>query len=101
MAEEAAADDVMLTRAAQAGDVAALGLPLERHRAGMRAVALSILGPGPDVDVVMQDAMLIALRRIGDVRDPRAVGPWLRMIVLLHLADGRVRSQARAGVRKT
>ncbi|WP_431917771.1 RNA polymerase sigma factor [Nonomuraea jabiensis] len=23
----------------------------------------------------------VALRRIGDVRDPRAVGPWLRMIV--------------------
>ncbi|MFG6194593.1 RNA polymerase sigma factor [Nonomuraea sp. JJY05] len=79
--EEGAADDVALTRAAQDGDVAALGLLLERHRAGMRAVALSILGPGPDVDDVMQEAALVALRRIGDVRDPRAVGPWLRMIV--------------------
>ena len=29
----------------------------------------------------MQEAALVALRRIGDVRDPRAVGPWLRMIV--------------------
>ncbi|MGW2013566.1 RNA polymerase sigma factor [Streptomyces sp. NPDC001927] len=71
----------MLTRAAQAGDIAALGLLLERHRAGMRAVALSILGPGADADDVMQDAALTALRRIGDVRDPGAVGPWLRMIV--------------------
>ncbi|MFB9246791.1 RNA polymerase sigma factor [Sphaerisporangium melleum] len=74
-------DDVPLTRAAQGGDVAALGLLLERHRAGMRGVALSILGPGPDVDDVMQDAAVTALRRIGDVRDPRAAGPWLRMIV--------------------
>ena len=74
-------DDVRLTRAAQAGDVAALGLLLEQHRAGMRAVALSVVGPGPDVDDVMQDAALIALRRIGDLRDPRAAGPWLRMIV--------------------
>ncbi|MEV4249846.1 sigma factor [Streptosporangium canum] len=72
-------DDVRLTLAAQAGDIAALGLLLEQHRAGMRAVALSILGPGPDVDDVMQDAALIALRRIENLRDPQAAGPWLRM----------------------
>ncbi|MDX3098079.1 sigma-70 family RNA polymerase sigma factor [Streptomyces sp. ME19-03-3] len=77
----AQAEDVTLTRAAQAGDITALGLLLERHRAGMRAVALSILGPGPDVDDVLQDAALTALRRVGDVRDPAAVGPWLRMVV--------------------
>ncbi|MFE2579629.1 RNA polymerase sigma factor [Streptomyces sp. NPDC059378] len=85
MAGQAAADtsaeDIRLTRAAQAGDVAALGLLLERHRAGMRAVALSILGPGPDADDAVQDAVLVALARIGDVRDPGAVGAWLRMIV--------------------
>ena len=74
-------EDVLLTRAAQSGEVAALGLLLERHRDGMRAVALSILGPGVDADDVMQDAALTALLRIGDVRDPAAVGAWLRMIV--------------------
>ncbi len=76
-----AGEDARLTRAAQAGDIAALGLLLEQHRAGMRAVALSILGPGPDADDAVQDATLIALCRIGDVRDPEAVGAWLRMIV--------------------
>ncbi|MFK4105111.1 RNA polymerase sigma factor [Streptomyces sp. NPDC019531] len=79
--EAARLEDAALTRAAQAGDVIALGLLLERHRAGMRAVALSLLGPGPDADDVVQDASMTALRRIGDVRDPAAVGPWLRMIV--------------------
>lgn len=73
--------DTVLTRAAQAGDVSALSQLLERHRPGMRAVAVSLLGPGPDVDDVMQDAALVALRRIVDVRDPEAVGPWLRMVV--------------------
>ncbi|MBK3579465.1 sigma-70 family RNA polymerase sigma factor [Streptomyces sp. MBT65] len=77
-------EDAALTLAAQAGDVASLGLLLERHRAGMRAVAVSVLGPGPDVDDVVQDAALTALRRVGDVRDPEAVGPWLRMIVRNH-----------------
>ncbi|MER5942092.1 sigma-70 family RNA polymerase sigma factor [Streptomyces sp. NPDC001928] len=80
-AEAARLEDARLTRAAQAGEVTALGVLLERHRAGMRAVALSILGPGADADDVMQDAALTALRRIGDVRDPQAVGAWLRMIV--------------------
>ncbi|MGW7421564.1 RNA polymerase sigma factor [Streptomyces sp. NPDC054813] len=80
-AEAALAEDTALTLAAQAGEVAALGLLLERHRAGMRAVALSILGPGPDAEDVLQEAALTALRRIGDVRDPGAVGARLRMIV--------------------
>jgi RNA polymerase sigma-70 factor (ECF subfamily) len=86
-------EDAALTLAAQAGDVASLGLLLERHRAGMRAVAVSVLGPGPDVDDVVQDAALTALRRVGDVRDPEAVGPWLRMIVRNH-----ARSLLRASV---
>ncbi|WP_046730245.1 RNA polymerase sigma factor [Streptomyces humi] len=74
-------EDAALTLAAQAGDVSALARLLERHRPGMRAVALSLLGPGPDVDDVLQEAALMALRRIVDVRDPQAVGPWLRMVV--------------------
>ncbi|GGK27635.1 DNA-directed RNA polymerase sigma-70 factor [Streptomyces camponoticapitis] len=94
--EAALLEDAALTRAAQAGEVAALGLLLERHRAGMRAVALSILGPGPDVDDVVQDAAVTALRRVGDVRDPAAVGAWLRMIVRnasLSLVRGSVPSR--------
>ncbi|MFI8185309.1 RNA polymerase sigma factor [Actinacidiphila glaucinigra] len=79
--EAAHIDDTALTRAAQAGEIAALSLLLERHRAGMRAVALSVLGPGPDVEDVMQEAAVTALRRVGEVRDPAAVGAWLRMIV--------------------
>lgn len=73
--------DAELTRCAQAGDVAALGVLLQRHHAGMRAVALTLLGHGPDADDALQDAALTALRRIGDVRDPDAVGAWLRAIV--------------------
>ncbi|MEU0037817.1 sigma-70 family RNA polymerase sigma factor [Streptomyces sp. NPDC006333] len=75
------ATDEDLTRRAQAGETAALGLLLARHQAPMRAVALSLLGYGPDADDAVQDAALTALRRIGDVRDPAAVGPWLRAIV--------------------
>jgi RNA polymerase sigma factor (sigma-70 family) len=73
--------DADLTRAAQAGDAGSLGVLLARHQAGMRAVALSMIGYGPDTDDVVQDAALLALRRIQDVRNPEAVGPWLRAVV--------------------
>jgi RNA polymerase sigma-70 factor (ECF subfamily) len=73
--------DADLVRAAQAGDVSSLGSLLTRHRPGALAVAYSILGPGPDAEDAVQEAALVALRRIGDLRDPAAVGPWLRMVV--------------------
>jgi RNA polymerase sigma-70 factor (ECF subfamily) len=70
-----------MVKAAQNGDAGALGLLLREHEAGMRAVALAILGYGPDADDAVQDAMVVALRRIGDLRDPEAAGAWLRTIV--------------------
>ncbi|NMO50439.1 sigma-70 family RNA polymerase sigma factor [Actinoplanes sp. TBRC 11911] len=73
--------DADLTARAQAGDGDALAVLLARHEAGMKAVALRILGRGPDAEDAVQDAILIALRKIGDVRDGVSVGAWLRMIV--------------------
>jgi RNA polymerase sigma-70 factor (ECF subfamily) len=73
--------DAELTRAAQSGDSGSLGVLLARHEAGMRAVALGMIGYGPDTDDVVQDAALVAVRRITDVRNPAAVGPWLRAVV--------------------
>lgn len=73
--------DAELVRAAQAGDVASLGVLLERHRASMQVVALSLLGHSPDAQDAVQDAMLVALQRLGELRDPEAAGAWLRAIV--------------------
>lgn len=70
-----------LVHAAQHGDAAALGALLRQHEAGMRAVALAILGAGPDAEDAVQDAMITAIQRIGEVRDPLALGAWLRSIV--------------------
>ncbi len=75
------ATDTDLVRAAQAGEIAALGALLERYRAQMMAVAVSMLGHHPDTEDVVQDACIKALRRIGDVRDPAAVRGWLIAIV--------------------
>ncbi len=72
--------DAELVAAARSGDAAGFGVLLERHRAGMRAVAISLLGWGPDAEDVVQDAMLVALQRLSGLRDPAAVGPWLKAI---------------------
>ena len=75
------AAELLLIRDAQAGDVTALGVLLERYRAPMLAVALGVLGRPSDAEDAVQDAMLAALGRIQDLRDPGAIGPWLKMIV--------------------
>jgi len=73
--------DPELVLSTRSGDATSLAVLLERHRAGMRAVAFSLLGYGPDAEDAVQDAMLVAVRRIGEVRDPAAIGPWLRAVV--------------------
>jgi RNA polymerase sigma-70 factor (ECF subfamily) len=47
----------------------------------MRAVAVGLLGYGPGAEDAVQDGMLTALHRLDDLREPAAVGPWLRAVV--------------------
>lgn len=73
--------DADLARAAQAGDAASLGALLSRHRPQLLALALHMLRHYADAEDAVQEAAVIALTRIGDLRDPSAVGGWLRTIV--------------------
>src|SRR5687767_15413753 len=73
--------DVELVCAAKAGDVAAFGALLESHRARLTASALAILGDRFQAQDAVQDAFLVALRRLDDLREPAAVGGWLHSIV--------------------
>jgi RNA polymerase sigma factor (sigma-70 family) len=73
--------DAELARAAQGGDAASLGILLERHRAPLYAVALRMLGHGPHAEDAIQDAFLIALRSIDQLREPEAAGGWLHGIL--------------------
>jgi RNA polymerase sigma factor (sigma-70 family) len=82
--------DADLVRAAQAGDTAGLGALLERHRSRLHAIAVSILGHGPQAEDAVQDACLIALRRIGELRDPEAARAWLATIVV-NVCRGQLR----------
>lgn len=73
--------DADLVVAAQHGDVSAVGLLLTRHEPSMRAVAMGVLGYSSHAEDAVQDAALVALRRVADIRDPHAVVPWLHSVV--------------------
>jgi RNA polymerase sigma-70 factor (ECF subfamily) len=87
-------DDATLARAAQAGDTAGLSLLLERHRARLHAVAIGVLGHRADADDAVQDAILIAMRRIGELREPAAASAWLVAIVV-NVCRAQLRRPAR------
>lgn len=72
--------DQDLACAAQCGDAVALGLLLERHRARLHAHALQLVGYADAHDAV-HDTFVVAMRRIGSVRDPGAVAGWLHTVL--------------------
>jgi RNA polymerase sigma factor (sigma-70 family) len=73
--------DAAFVRAVQAGDAQAFALLVQQHAASLRAVAIHVLGYVDEVDDAVQDALLVALRTLPQLRDPDAVGPWLRSAV--------------------
>jgi RNA polymerase sigma factor (sigma-70 family) len=86
--------DEELARAAQGGDAVSLGILLERHRAPLQALALRVLGHRPQqAQDIVQDVFLVALSTIEGLREPKAVGGWLRAILrnvcLMRLREGR------------
>jgi RNA polymerase sigma factor (sigma-70 family) len=85
--------DAQLLKAARSGEPSGLGVLIERHRASMQAVALSLLGHGPEAEDAVQDAIVVALARMGELREPDSAGAWLRSVVrnncLMSLRRGR------------
>ncbi|WP_239152682.1 RNA polymerase sigma factor [Virgisporangium aliadipatigenens] len=73
--------DLELACAAQAGDQDALAVLISQHMAGLRAVAIAILGYGDEADDAVQDAILIALSKFSQLRDVSAADAWLRAVV--------------------
>ncbi|HEU5075876.1 MAG TPA: sigma-70 family RNA polymerase sigma factor [Polyangiaceae bacterium] len=76
-----APSDEELIAIAHAGDPGGLGALIERHRAGMLAIALRMLGHRPEAEDVVQDAIVVALARVAELRNATAAGAWLRAIV--------------------
>jgi RNA polymerase sigma-70 factor (ECF subfamily) len=91
-------DDVELLSAHAAGDVAAFGELVRRHRDRMWAVALRTLGDREEAADALQDAFVSAFRAAGRFRGDAAVTTWLHRIVVNACLDRVRRRQARPTV---
>ena len=72
-------DSARLARAAREGDRAAFGELYSRYARMVHGILLARV-PRREVDDLVQDVFLLALRRLDGLRNPEAFGPWLAMI---------------------
>lgn len=83
--------------AAQAGDREELDALIADHLPLVYNVVGRALGGHADVDDVVQETMLRAVQRLGDLRDPDAFRPWLISIAIRQVRErGRARGVALA-----
>jgi RNA polymerase sigma-70 factor (ECF subfamily) len=84
--------DAELAQMAWRGDAPALGAVLDRHRAALFAQALGSLGEREAAADAVQEAFVIALRHLDQLRDPAKISGWLhaimRSVCAMHLRRG-------------
>jgi RNA polymerase sigma-70 factor (ECF subfamily) len=73
------ANETVLVRAARDGDRAAFGHLYDRYARMVHGVLLARV-PWHEVDDLVQDVFMIALRRLSTLRDPHSFGGWLMVI---------------------
>jgi RNA polymerase sigma-70 factor (ECF subfamily) len=72
-------EDMRLVTAAREGDRTAFGRLYERHARMVHGVLLAHV-PYAEVDDLVQDVFLVALRRLDSLREPAAFAGWLLAI---------------------
>src|ERR1051326_9353096 len=73
------ANETVLVRAARDGDRAAFGHLYDRYARMVHGVLLARV-PWHEVDDLVQDVFMIALRRLSTLRDVESFGAWLMVI---------------------
>jgi RNA polymerase sigma-70 factor (ECF subfamily) len=90
----AGSDDAPLVRAARDGDREAFGRLYERHARTVHGILLA-RAPRAEVDDLLHEVFLQAMRQLASLRDLSAFGPWLGAI-----ARNRARDHFRRGVER-
>src|SRR5262245_54250631 len=73
--------DAELATLARAGDAQAVAGLLERHRPALYAAAIGVLGNRADALDAVQDTNVVALLRIGELREAAAAKRWLHTVL--------------------
>ncbi|MED5801139.1 sigma-70 family RNA polymerase sigma factor [Gordonia sp. Z-3] len=71
----------MVVAALRSGDMQALGVVYDRYGAALHTFAYSMVRSRERAADVTHDSLLIAVARIGQLRDPARLRPWLYAIV--------------------
>jgi RNA polymerase sigma factor (sigma-70 family) len=82
--------------AARAGGSEALDVLVRQHLPLVYNLVRRALNAGPDVDDVVQDIMLRALRQLPELRDPSSFRPWLTAIAIRQISTHLARNEAAA-----
>jgi RNA polymerase sigma-70 factor (ECF subfamily) len=88
-------DDAGLVEALLAGDEAAATRLYDRHIGAVHRFVFRLLGPGADLDDVVQEVFAYALSSIAKLREPAALQSWL-----MGIAVGKVKAYIRWRRRK-
>lgn len=83
---ENTSEDAQLVAAARDGDRGAFGRLYERHARMVHGVLLAHV-PFAEVDDLVHDVFLIALRKLGSLREPAAFAGWLIAIARNRATD--------------
>lgn len=86
--------DPVLARAAAQGDRAALAMIFDRYAAKLLGFCTSVLGNREEAADALQDTFVVAAQRLGQLRDPERLRPWL-YAVARHEALARVNRRKR------
>jgi RNA polymerase sigma factor (sigma-70 family) len=85
---QAAEDELALAvRSAAAGDEAAFGRIVAAHHDDMRRVCIVVTRDEALADDAVQIAWLTAWRKLGSLRDPARLRPWLVAVAANHARD--------------
>jgi RNA polymerase sigma-70 factor (ECF subfamily) len=87
-------DDEVLVQRAAAGDRRAFAALYRRHARYLAGVAFRLLGDSGELDDVVQEAFVIALRSLGKLKDANRVRAWL-VTILVRRVQRRLRSRTR------
>jgi RNA polymerase sigma-70 factor (ECF subfamily) len=79
-------EESSLVGAAQGGDRGAFGRLYERYARMVHGILLARV-PRKDAEDLVQDVFLLAMRRLGSLREPGAFGPWLASIARNRASD--------------
>jgi RNA polymerase sigma-70 factor, ECF subfamily len=88
-AEAASAQDLVLVRRAQAGDVEAFGELVERNRRAVFRAALAAVGSPTEADDVAQEAFVTAFQKLNGFRAESSFKTWLLAITWRKAIDRR------------